>query len=98
MARDQRTRLNADLAHQYGAQVPSGAKKPGKGSGTENLADGAEQEEAQESERDEEVATVEGEQHVAAEPKKSIFELPRKEPSRPSLLPDDAPVPAPPKK
>lgn len=85
MARDQRTRLNAELAGQFN----SGARKPGVTPGRSSLtgelvetADGAEPELAEE-----EVQVAEEPQEVVArEPKKSLFELPRKEPSRQPLL------------
>ena len=89
MARDQRTRLNAELAHQYGGQRKKGgpAAAPGRSALTTGLADAVEGElEEQvegEGEADVEAAApaVENEQ-----PKKSLFELPRKEPSRQPLL------------
>jgi hypothetical protein len=86
VARDQRTRLNAELAHQYGGALKRGAE-PGRGSLTGELVekqdvapDGAELEE-QELEGQDSV-----EQEVEPAPRKSLFELPRKEPSRQPLL------------
>lgn len=82
MARDQRTRLNAELAHQYNGSRKRGAESPGRSSLTGELEkqdaapDGVEVEE-QELEAEE--------QELEAEPKKSLFELPRKEPSRQPL-------------
>ena len=87
MARDQRTRLNAELAHQYGGQRKKGpAAAPGRSALTNELTEVVEgelEEPAAEGEGDVEAAapTVENEQ-----PKKSLFELPRKEPSRQPLL------------
>jgi hypothetical protein len=93
VARDQRTRLNAELAHQYSWSRRRGAKPAGKGSLTENLA--AEPAHDPTPELDEQRGEQVAEQHVAAEPKKSVFELPRKEPSRPALLPEVAAPPSP---
>ena len=87
MARDQRTRLNAELAHQYSGQRKKGpAATPGRSALTAGLAD------AVEGELDEQVEGEEGDAEAAApaveneQPKKSLFELPRKEPSRQPLL------------
>jgi hypothetical protein len=89
VARDQRTRLNAELAHQYSGSRRRGAKPVGKGSLTQNMAPQPAAQD-QEAELEEEGGDQDAEQQVAAEPKKSLFELPRREPSRPSLLPDVA--------
>lgn len=87
MARDTKTtRLQGELAHRYAGSTPARKKpQPGRGSLTEDLAEIAEPE-VEGEEGDQELA-VEGEApEVVAEPKKSLFELPRKEPIRPSLL------------
>ena len=88
MARDQRTRLNAELAHQYNGSTRRGAGKvtPGRSSLTEDLVEPAEADvEAEVDEQQEaEVAQAEAPER---ESKKSLFELPRKEPSRQPLLP-----------
>lgn len=84
MARDQRTRLNAELAHQYNGRKKGAAVTPGRSSLTGELVenqdvapDGAEVEERE----------LEAEEDVAdREPKKSLFELPRKDTSRQPLL------------
>lgn len=82
MARDQRTKLNAELAHNYGSARKRTAATPGRSALTteEQLVDAVEPE----LEEQEEAAEHE-EPQVAAEPKKSLFELPRKEPSRQPL-------------
>jgi len=84
VARDQRTRLNAELAHQYGRKRGGPAATPGRNSLTGEL------DEMQEGEVDAEVEeqeaeAPEAEQVAAPEQKKSLFELPRKEPSRQPL-------------
>ncbi len=86
MARDQRTRLNAELAHQYNGRKKGAAVTPGRSSLTGELVeehepappDGAEVEEQELETAEEDLAD--------REPKKSLFELPRKEPSRQPLL------------
>lgn len=86
MARDQRTRLNAEVAQQYGGSSTKRgpAVKPGRNALTGELVetqeaapDGVELEEQE----------LEGEEREVVEtaPKKSLFELPRKEPSRQPL-------------
>ena len=86
MARDQRTRLNAELAHQYsGQRKKAGPATPGRNALTGELTEGVEGEldENVEGEGDVEAAAPAVEN---APPKKSLFELPRKEPSRQPLL------------
>jgi hypothetical protein len=86
VARDSKTtRLQSELAHRYSASTPARKKpQPGRGSLTEDLAEAqeAEVDAEQEQEHDAEAEAPE----LLAEPKKSLFELPRKEPIRPSLL------------
>lgn len=86
MARDQRTRLNAELAEQFGALT--GDKTPGRKPLTEDNAEKDEQEGELDEQHEPAVAEHEAQQ-VAAETKRSIFELPRKEPAKPPLVPDD---------
>jgi hypothetical protein len=100
-AEQAKTRLQAELAHRYqSGQAVGRKKKPGAGSLTEDLAPqeaevDAEQEHEAEQEQEYEQA---GQEVVAAEPKQSLFNLPRKEPIRPSLLGGgievDAPAPS----
>lgn len=92
-----RTRLNNEIAYRYGANTGGRQtrRKPGQSSLTEDLATDADPQleettEAQGTEAG--VAEPQAADAIAAEPRKSLFELPRKEPARPSLLPD---VPAP---
>lgn len=94
MARDQRTRLNAELSHQYSTDV--GKATPGRSSLTENLTEKQDGEQEHEGELEEQEPEMEGQEAevVAREPKKSIFELPRKEPARPPLASPDKPQPA----
>jgi len=88
VARDQgkTTRLQGELANRYSAQAQAPKKKkpqPGQGSLTEGLEEQVvEGEQEQEQEQDQEVEGPE----ILAQPKKSLFELPRKDPIRPSLL------------
>jgi DNA-binding protein H-NS len=99
VARDQgkQTRLQGELAHRYAASTPVRKKQPGQSSLTEDLAEKEEGDVDAEQEAEQE---VEGEApEVLAEPKKSLFELPRKDPIRPSLLGggvevDPSPAPA----
>jgi hypothetical protein len=82
----EQTRLHSELAARYANQMaPVRKKKPeaGRGSLTEELEDAAPEAEGQEQEL--EAAELEAAEHEQ-EPKKSLFELPRKEPSRPTLL------------
>jgi len=86
VARDQRTRLNAELAHQYNGQKKGTRPAPGRSALTSGLTE-------QPAELEEEQQEGEGEEDGAAlaepqqeQPKKSLFELPRKEPSRQPLL------------
>jgi hypothetical protein len=81
------TKLNGELAHRYQSQGPARKKpRPGQGSLTEDLAPAEEAAVDAEQEHEQE-AEVEAEgPEVLAEPKKSLFELPRKDPIRPSLL------------
>lgn len=88
-AEQAKTRLQAELAHRYQTgQAVGRKKKPGAGSLTEDLApQEAEVDAEQEHEAEQEnAAEQEGREVVAAEPKPSLFNLPRKEPIRPSLL------------
>jgi hypothetical protein len=84
VARDQRTRLNAELAEQYGAATGERAKAPGRTSlanetTTEDSAvDTAEVEQPEHAEL---AAHAEQDTQQDVEPKKSIFELPRKSPA-----------------
>ena len=86
-----RTRLNNEIAFRYGANanVRAPRRKPGQSSLTEDLRSDAEPEleETVEQQADQEAAAPSAAATpAAAEPKKSLFELPRKEPARPSLL------------
>ncbi len=97
-AEQAKTRLQAELAHRYqSGQAVGRKKKPGAGSLTEDLAPqeaevDVEQEHEAEQEQEQEAQEV-----IAAEPRSSLFNLPRKEPMRPSLLGGgievDAPAP-----
>jgi hypothetical protein len=97
VARDQgkQTRLQGELAHRYATSTPVRKKQPGRGSLTEDLAETQEDEVDADQEPQQEAESPE----VLAEPKKSLFELPRKDPIRPSLLGGgievDAPAAAP---
>jgi hypothetical protein len=91
VARDQgkTTRLQGELAHRYTAQAPTTKKKPqpGQGSLTEGLEEVAVEGELDQHAEQEQEQDVEGEgPEILAQPKKSLFELPRKDPIRPSLL------------
>ena len=88
MARDggKTTRLQGELAHRYSGATPARKKpQPGQGSLTENLEEAQEQD-VEGEEGDQELAPEGEGPEVLVEPKKSLFELPRKEPNRPSLL------------
>lgn len=85
MSRDggKTTRLQGELASRYAASTPAKKKQPGQGS----LTEGLEVQEAEVEAEQEQEQELDGEApEVLAEPKKSLFELPRKEPTRPSLL------------
>jgi hypothetical protein len=87
VARDQRTRLHAELAAQYGSAGTTD-KAPGRNALTEENPEHEELPDGELDEQHEPAAAEHDEQHAAVEPKKSIFELPRKEPARPPLVPD----------
>lgn len=86
MARDQgkTTRLQGELAHRYTAQAPATKKKPQPGQGS--LTEGLEEQVVEGEQEQEQEQEHEGDAEVVVEPKKSLFELPRKDPIRPSLL------------
>jgi hypothetical protein len=88
VARDQgkQTRLQGELAHRYAAATPAKKKQPGQSSLTEELAEKQEGEVEAEVEQEQEAGVEADAPELLAEPKKSLFELPRKEPIRPSLL------------
>ncbi len=92
MARDQRTRRNAELAHQYGESHGAAEKAPGRSSLTEDLVE-TQADQVEGELATEEVAVAEHETVEHAPERASIFELPRREPSRPVLDPggDDRP-------
>jgi hypothetical protein len=97
-AEQAKTRLQAELAHRYqsGQAVGRRKPKPGAGSLTEDLApQEVEVDAEQEHEAEKEAGEQEGQEVVAAEPKQSLFNLPRKEPIRPSLLGGGVEVDAP---
>lgn len=88
MARDggKTTRLQGELAHRYSGATPARKKpQPGQGSLTETLEE-AQEHEVEGEEGDQDLAPEGERPEILAEPKKSLFELPRKEPTRPSLL------------
>jgi hypothetical protein len=80
------TKLQGELAHRYAAATPARKKQPGRGSLTEDLAEKQEGEVEAEAEQEQEQDIEAEGPEVLAEPKKSLFELPRKDPIRPSLL------------
>ena len=91
VARDQRTRLNAELAAQYsGGNRKRGAVTPGRSSLTDDLA--AKQDAPGELEEAEVAVEAEAELVAPERASKSLFDLPRKEPSRQPLLSGDAPT------
>lgn len=86
-AEQAKTRLQAELAHRYqSGQVVGRKKKPGAGSLTEDLAPQEPEVDAEQEHEAEQEVAEQGQEVVAAEPKPSLFNLPRKEPMRPSLL------------
>lgn len=93
MARDQRTRLNGEVANRY-TTTNAPRKAPGRGVNDELAEPLVEDDVEGEASPVEDAAALE----AAHEPRKSIFELPRKEPSRQPLLSSSippAPSPAP---
>lgn len=91
-----KTRLNNEIAYRYGANAGARQtrRKPGQSSLTEDLAPDSEPE-IDEQAAEQPAPAQEGPAAASAEPKKSLFELPRKEPARPSLLPDVPASPSP---
>lgn len=89
--RDQRTRLNAEVAEQYGSVGKRRKDEPGRNALTNEL-DPAEPEVTDAPEAQDAEAAVETEAAAIqqAPPKKSVFELPRKQ-ATPPPPPDDAP-------
>jgi hypothetical protein len=86
---DQRTRLNAELSYQYARQVGRKKAEPGRGGLTEgDLADSEVVEPEPEIDASEHEASADHAdpaQAIAPAPKRSIFELPRRDPARASL-------------
>jgi hypothetical protein len=98
-AEQAKTRLQAELAHRYqSGQAVGRKKKPGAGSLTEDLAPQEAEVDVEQEHEAEQAQEQEAQEVIAAEPKPSLFNLPRKEPIRPSLLGGgievDAPAPA----
>jgi hypothetical protein len=96
VARDQRTRLQAELAHQYATAAGARKKAPGRNALTEELVETDAQEHEGELVEPHDPAAVEAQAEAdvedpeaAPEPPKSLFELPRKEPAKPPLVTDD---------
>jgi hypothetical protein len=89
---DQRTRLNAELAFQYARGGVRKKAEPGRGGLSEELGDLAEGEVETELDASAHEANAgeqaDAAQAIAPEAKKSIFELPRREPARPALPSD----------
>jgi hypothetical protein len=88
-----RTRLNAELSYQYARQVGRKKAEPGRGGMSEELGDLAEAQVEPDLDASEHEAASEhadAAQAIAPEPRKSIFELPRRDPARPDLPSDTA--------